>query len=66
MKRSDFIKKVLKHGKNTVFVDEAIVERTLEIFEDLGMLPPFVGTGEKDDWGYLEYENKWEDEHEEK
>lgn len=40
MKKSDFIKKVLKHDKNTVFVDETIVERTLEIFEDLGMLPP--------------------------
>jgi hypothetical protein len=40
MKKSDFIKKVLKHDINTVFVDEAIVERTLEIFEDLGMLPP--------------------------
>lgn len=40
MKKIDFIKKVLKHDKNTVFVSEAIVERTLEIFEDLGMLPP--------------------------
>jgi len=40
MKRSEFIEKVLKHEKNTVFVSKAIVERTLEIFEDLGMLPP--------------------------
>jgi hypothetical protein len=41
MKKSDFIEKVLKHDKNTVFVSKAIVERTLEIFEDLGMLPPY-------------------------
>ena len=64
MKKSDFIEKVLKHDKNTVFVSKAIVERTLEIFEDLGMLPPFTGVGEKDDWGYLDYENKWEPEDE--
>ena len=40
MKRSEFIEKVLKHEKNTVFVGESIVDVALEVFEDLGMLPP--------------------------
>lgn len=42
MKKSEFIEKVLKHPNNTVFVDEAIVERAIEVFEDLGMMPPPV------------------------
>lgn len=40
MKRSTMIKKALKHPLNTVCVNEEQVERMLEIFEKLGMLPP--------------------------
>jgi len=64
MKKSDFIKKVLKSRKNTVFVNEEQVSNSLEIFESLGMLPPYVGLGEEDDWGFLDYESKWENEDE--
>ena len=40
MKRSTLIKKALNHDLNTVCVNEAQVERMLEVFEKLGMLPP--------------------------
>jgi len=40
MTKEEFIQKVLKHKKNTVFVDKHLITRTLEIFEDLGMMPP--------------------------
>jgi hypothetical protein len=34
------IKKALNHDLNTVCVNEEQVERMLEVFEKLGMLPP--------------------------
>jgi len=40
MKRSTMIKKALNHTSNTVCVNEEQVERMLEVFEKLGMLPP--------------------------
>ena len=40
MKRSTVIKKALNHTLNTVCVNEEQVERMLEVFEKLGMLPP--------------------------
>ena len=40
MKRSTMIKKALNLDLNTVCVNEAQVERMLEVFENLGMLPP--------------------------
>lgn len=40
MKRSEIIKKALNHELNTVCVNEEQVERMLEVFEKLGMLPP--------------------------
>ena len=40
MKKSDFIKKVLKSSKNTVFVSEEQVANSLEIFISLGMVAP--------------------------
>jgi len=40
MKRSTMIKKALNHDLNTVCVNEAQVDRMLEVFEKLGMLPP--------------------------
>jgi hypothetical protein len=40
MKRSTIIKKALNHDLNTVCVNEEQVERMLEVFEKLGMLPP--------------------------
>ena len=67
MKKSDFIEKVLKHDKNTVFVSKAIVERTLEIFEDLGMLPPyFQGSLTNYDIAMGSNPYRWESEDEKK
>lgn len=40
MKRSEFIKKVLKSKDNTVFTTKEQVQNSLELFEKLGMLPP--------------------------
>ena len=40
MKRSTMIKKALNHDLNTVCVNAEQVERMLEVFEKLGMLPP--------------------------
>jgi hypothetical protein len=40
MKRSTLIKKSLDHDLNTVCVNAEQVERMLEVFEKLGMLPP--------------------------
>jgi hypothetical protein len=40
MKRSTIIKKALNHTLSTVCVNEEQVERMLEVFEKLGMLPP--------------------------
>jgi hypothetical protein len=40
MKRSTLIKKALDHDLNTVCVNAEQVERMLEVFEKLGMLPP--------------------------
>ena len=41
-------------------------DKILDAMEEAGMLPPYVGLGEEDDWGFLDYETKWEDEDEEK
>ena len=43
MKKSEFIKKVLKSRRNTVFVNKEQVENALEVFESFGMLPPCIG-----------------------
>ena len=40
MKKSEFIRKVLKSRKNTVFVNKEQVENALEVFEKIGMVPP--------------------------
>jgi hypothetical protein len=40
MKRSTMIKKALNHTSNTGCLNEEQVERMLEVFEKLGMLPP--------------------------
>jgi hypothetical protein len=40
MKRSTIIKKALNHDLNTVCVNEEEVERMLEVFEKLKILPP--------------------------
>ncbi len=75
MKRSTMIKKALNHTSNTVCVNEAQVERMLEVFEKLGMLPPetkatpsdFSNTGFTQE--FLDEHNftvsKWESEDEE-
>lgn len=40
MKKTEFIKKVLEHDLNTIFVEPQLVDRAIEIFENLGMSPP--------------------------
>ena len=65
MKRSTMIKKALNHTLNTVCVNEEQVERMLELFEKLGMLPPFVDQYESDTSLDL-IGNRWEPEDEEK
>jgi hypothetical protein len=59
------IKRALNHDLNTVCVNEAQVERMLEVFEKLGMLPPFVDQYESDTSLNL-IGNRWEPEDEEK
>lgn len=41
MKRSEFIKRVLRSRRNTVFTTKEQVEVALKIFESLGILPPY-------------------------
>ena len=50
MKKSEFIKKVLKSQSNTVLTTEEQVENAIEVFERYGMLPPENGT---DNTGYF-------------
>jgi len=60
MKKSDAINIIRKH-----LFEWGTEELATEILTDLieaGMTPGFVGVGEKDDWGYLDYECKWEEE----
>jgi len=40
MTKNEFAKKVLKSDKNTVFVAEDQVLNAIEVFTELGMLPP--------------------------
>lgn len=64
MKKSDFIKKVLKSHKNTVFVNEEQVENSLTIFESLGMIAPEVSPLPQSVIDNFESGNYWEDEDE--
>jgi hypothetical protein len=69
MKRSTMIKKALNHDLNTVCVNEEQVERMLEVFEKLGMLPPKVEVYNPDypEFGLSKkYVSIWETEDEEK
>lgn len=66
MKKSDFIKKVLKSRKNTVFVNEEQVSNSLEIFESLGMVAPEVSPLPQSVIDNCESGNYWENENEEK
>lgn len=62
MKRSTMIKKALNHDLNTVCVNEAQVERMLEVFEKLGMFYcPVENLGE---FGKLRTPKGWEPEDE--
>ena len=69
MKRSTMIKKALNHTLNTVCVNEEQVERMLELFEKLEMLPPKaciegsvrVGDGERTIYRNV---HEWEPENE--
>jgi hypothetical protein len=55
------IKRALNHDLNTVCVNEEQVERMLEVFEKLGMLPPFVDQYDSDTSLDL-IGNRWEPE----
>jgi hypothetical protein len=67
MKKSKFIKQVLKSKDNTVFVNADQVANAIDLFEKLGMLPPEIAVEIPDsDTGCIEegsqdiYINKWE------
>lgn len=64
MKRSEMVEKL---ANKLTFTDTPydIAESLLEFIEEAGMVPPAIGIGEEDKWGYLIYENKWEDENSE-
>lgn len=64
MKKSDFIKKVLKSRKNTVFTNEEQVSNSLEIFESLGMIAPEVSPLPQSVIDNGESGNYWENEDE--
>ena len=62
MKRSNFIKKVLKNKNNTVFTTKGQVENAIEVFEKLGMFPPYVQDPYRDE-GHIMF-CEWEPENE--
>jgi hypothetical protein len=62
MKRSTMIKKALNHTLNTVCVNEEQVERMLEVFEKLGVLPPETKATPKD-FTHIDFTvNRWDEE----
>jgi len=62
MKRSTIIKKALNHTLNTVCVNEEQVERMLEVFEKLGVLPPETKATPKD-FTHIDFTvNRWDEE----
>ena len=63
MKRSEMILKLKSFLEDVIIMDNGtwLSKEILDILEEAGMMPPSVGVGEKDDWGYLNYENKWEE-----
>jgi hypothetical protein len=62
MKRSTMIKKALNHTSNTVCVNEEQVERMLEVFEKLGVLPPETKATPKD-FTHIDFTvNRWDEE----
>jgi hypothetical protein len=62
MKRSTIIKKALKHKLNTICVNEAQVDRMLEIFEKLGMLPPET-KATPEDFTHIDFTQEFLDNH---
>lgn len=70
MKKSDFVSKLIDfHEEIFPSVGRGLSQsdyfsEMLDMLEQEGMLPPYTGVGEKDDWGYEVFENKWDDEDE--
>jgi hypothetical protein len=65
VKRSEMVNIILNvFEKTSSWSDEEVASKVLEKIEEYGMLPPLVGIGEEDQWGYLQYENEWETEDE--
>lgn len=56
---------ILKNRPNTEkhFVN-SLANELLDMIEGFDMLPPPVGVGEEDEYGFLDYEFKWEPEDE--
>jgi len=50
VKKSDFIKRVLKSRRNTVFVNKEQVENSIMVLESLGMLPPSCEVDKYTSW----------------
>lgn len=62
MKRSEFINIVLNSHSNTVFTTKEQVEVALDIFENLGMLPPET-QATPEDFTDTEFTQEFLDEH---
>lgn len=73
MKRSDMIDIIVSWLKENTDTDKKQSTYGIRIdandllsgLERAGMLPPPIGIGEEDDWGYLDYKYEWELEDEE-
>ena len=71
MKKSEMLNVMLRsYTKPVPYHDDGGIQlqwKLIRLLEDMvkaGMLPPDVGVGEEDDYGYIEYINEWEPEDE--
>ena len=66
MKRSEMLKNleyvIEDYLGSKINHPDVLAELILTEVERADMLPPPVGIGEEDQWGYLQYENEWEKE----
>lgn len=67
MKRSRMLKLIetVLYENIGSYCGHGVEKEILEAIEKVGMLPPSVGIGDEDEWGYMDYINKWESEEEE-
>jgi len=68
MKRSEMVQKLAYLVSEHCFIHEDCVginrkDASLFLAElEKHMIPDFIGVGEEDHWGYLDYANKWDEE----